>query len=218
MAQVLSDELSSTGDDTDSGCRGKKSKGKLTSGKVAKVDDLDIKVQVRYPHSKLNGEFTAIKEFDKLPLNLLAAGDIEVVLHLQNVQEKTARLRCLLVLLYYSQYLDIKDLHDQYDVLLKQVEREEAHWGEALWYKLERALDRRIRVKDQLEYKSATSNMNKVVNTAVGNTTKEKGVRTKEEFIYCAQFNRGTCVEAGTHKGRFAGREGVTLNHACVVQ
>ena len=32
MAQVLSDELSSTGDDTDSGRRGKKSKGKLTSG------------------------------------------------------------------------------------------------------------------------------------------------------------------------------------------
>ena len=56
--------------------------------------------------------------------------------------------------------------------------------------------------------------MSKVVNTA-GNVTKEKGVRAKEEFIYCAQFNRGTCVEAGTHKGRFAGREGVTLNHAC---
>ena len=32
MAQVLSDELSSTGDDTDSGHHGKKSKGKLTSG------------------------------------------------------------------------------------------------------------------------------------------------------------------------------------------
>ena len=56
-------------------------------------------------------------------------GEIEVVLRLQNVQEKTARLRCLLVLLYYSQYLDIKDLRDQYDVLLKQVEREEAHGG-----------------------------------------------------------------------------------------
>ena len=62
-------------------------------------------------------------EFDKLPLHLFAAGEIELVLREGNVLEARMRLQILLVILYFSQYMDMKDLRDQYDILMKKVER-----------------------------------------------------------------------------------------------
>ena len=188
--------------------RGTSRKGKLISGKLAKIDDLDIKLQVKYPHSKLNGEFTTVREFDKLTLNLFAAGEIELILRTGNEQEKQSRLKILLTVLYYSQFLDIKELRDQYDVLMKQIERAELCWSNPLSDRMEQALDRRMWLRDQAEKKSgATGHGDK--------KSKDKSGKLKEEFVWCHAFNRGTCPESGTHKGKFAGREGVTLNHAC---
>lgn len=95
----------------------------MTSGKLVKIDDIDIKMQVRYPHTRLNGEFMMVKEFDQLPLNLFAAGEIELVLRSLNETDGKSRLQVLLVILYYSQFLEISELRDQYDVLMKQLER-----------------------------------------------------------------------------------------------
>ena len=81
-------ENSSTSeDDTVSPRETRGKNGKLISGKLVKVDDLDIKVQVHYPHAKLNGEFMAVKDFDKLPLNLFAAGEIELILRTKYERE-----------------------------------------------------------------------------------------------------------------------------------
>ena len=203
------DPLSSD-DDTDASNKSIKRTGKLISGKLVKVDDLDIKVQVRYPHTRLNGEFTMIKEFDKLPLNLFTAGELETIQRMYGSREGLSRIQVLLVILYYSQFLDIKELRDQYDGLMKQIERNELKWSDSLADRMDRALDRRIRLRDQCDCRVSTS-----VNDRKSREKERSSGRSKEEFVYCMAFNKGNCAECGTHKGRFAGREGVTLNHAC---
>ena len=91
---------------------------------------------------------------------------------------------------------------------MKQVEREEVTWEDDLSDKLERALDRRIRHKEQLDRK-----LN--IQTGERKGKDKQNLRNREEFIYCAAFNKGNCTEPGSHKGKFGGREGVILNHAC---
>ena len=118
-------------------------KGKLKSGKCAKIDSIDIKKQVSYPHSKLNREFVRYTNFDDLPLNIFAAGEIELILRTRVESERLARLNILLMCLYHSQFLDINEIRDQYDVLMKSVERGEYHWVDNLGDKIDRALDRR---------------------------------------------------------------------------
>ena len=143
------DVVTTTSDeDTDGSARSRRKTGKLTSGKLVKVNDLYIKVQVRYPHSRLNGEFTTVWEFDRLPLNLLAAGEIELILRSDTVEGRD-RLQVLLVMLYYSKFLEVGELQYQYDVLMKQLERCELNWGDPLADKMEQALDCRLQLRDQ---------------------------------------------------------------------
>ena len=184
----------------------KKSKGKLISGKLTRSDEVGIKVQVRYAHSKLNREFTPAVAFDKLPLHLLAAGELELIQETTCEIERSDRTRILTLLMYYVPLLDIADLRDQYDIIMKKVERKELRWGDNLPDRIDRALDRRLRLKDWQDKRKHT------VDSSQQQTEK---VQHKEEFIYCNAFNRGTCTEEATHRGRFGGREGVLLNHAC---
>ena len=133
----------------DSSPKKKHKKGKMCSGKVAKVDSIDIMRQVTYPHSKLNREFTQVKTFDELTLNLFVAGELETIVRCRHKDEKDARIKILLTNMYYSQFMDIDDIKDQYDVVMKQIERDKVEWNSELSDRLERALDRRLRLNDQ---------------------------------------------------------------------
>ena len=146
-------------------------------------------------------------EFDKLLLHLFVAGEIELVLREGNVLEVRMPLQILLVILYFSQYMDMKDLRDQYDILMKKVERQELSWSNDLADRLERALERKLHLTEQYMCRNVLSGQSK---NAVSRSDKPK-----EEFVYCMPFNKGVCTERNTHRGRFAGREGVVLNHTC---
>ena len=196
----------SSSDEEDTSPEKRKMKGKLCSGKVAQVDAVDIRRQVKYPHSRLNGAFTRVKSFGGLDLNLFVAGELETILRVESKVEERARLKILLVNMYHAVFLDIEEIKDQYDVCMKMIERDELQWGDDLAGKVDRALDRRSRLN----------------RLRVGNVKTEKPkqklqnvVVKKEEFIYCNLFNKGTCSETNTHKGKFGSRDNVTLNHAC---
>ena len=193
-------------------------KGKLKSGKCAKVDNTDIKKVVSYPHSKLNREFVRYTSFDDLPLNIFAAGELELILRAKSDAERLARTNILLMCMYHSQYLDISEIRDQYDVLLKSIERGEYHWVDNLGDRIDRALDRRARVverenvRTKIRNSSSTNNKSNPKKAEVGNN---KNRRSEAEFIYCLDFNKGVCNEVTSHLGRFAGRDNVMKHHIC---
>ena len=65
----------------------------------------------------------SVREFDQLPLNLFAAGEVELILRTNSEGERTARLKILLMCLYHSQFLEIREIREQYDVIMKGIER-----------------------------------------------------------------------------------------------
>ena len=101
------------------------------------MDSTDIKKVVTYPHSKLNREFVQAYSFDELPLNIFAAGKIETILHTKSDSERIARLRILQMCMYHSQFVDMCEIRDQYDVIMKGMERGELFWVDALWDRLD---------------------------------------------------------------------------------
>ena len=194
----------------------KKQRGKvLQSGRTAKVDCMDIKKVVKYPHSKLNREFVQQMAFDDLPLNIFAAGEIELILSTRSEAEKLARLKVLLICLYHSQFLEMEEIREQYDVIMKRVERGELHWTDNLPDKIDRAMDRRARLTEKsnlVMVKQSTSKSKKI------KKNKEERPIVKvnsEEFIYCMKYNKGDCLEGNTHTGKFMGRENVLKHHVC---
>ena len=176
------------------------------------MDHTDIKVVVRYPHTKLNPEFVKAREFDSLSLLLLAAGEIELILRTKTEEEKEARLRMLLIMLYHSQYIDIAEIRDQYDAILKELERKELHWSDKLHDKLDRALDRRARAVER-ERVCMERDRNYKSKEVKKQETKQK--IKDEELVYCIGYNRGTCPEPASHKGRFVGKDNVLKHHCC---
>ena len=157
-------------------------------------------------------------EFDHLPLNIFAAGKIELILRTSSESEKEARLRILLMCVYHSQSLDINEITEQYDAIMKGIERGELFWADNLTDRLDRALDHRARVIDKQNMKTV-----KVLEKTTGLKLKSKKVDDKikqkgdEETIYCIDFNRGKCTEMQSHLGRFGGHEGVLKQHICRV-
>ena len=194
-------------------------KSNLKSGKCAKVDNTDIKKVVRYPHSKLNREFVSVVEFDQLPLNLFAAGETELILCTKGEAKRDARLRILLMCLYHSQFLDVKEIREQYDVIMKGIERGEWFWVDNLTDKLDRALDRRARVLDRQVARSRSVEVRQIPRGGVSKKNDKVKPEAKEGFreevIYCMDFNKGRCPESGSHVGRFAGRDNVFKLHIC---
>ena len=77
--------------DTDSTERRHPRKGKkLKSGGMAKKDELDIKRVVKFLHTKLNREFTDVKDFEALTPTLFVEGELEIIGRCKSDLEKQA--------------------------------------------------------------------------------------------------------------------------------
>lgn len=103
--------------------KNRKKKGKkIVSGRLEKVDEMDIVRPVKYPHAKLNSDFVRNKKFDTLPFHHLVAGELEIISSSRCTEmEKEARIGILKYLAYHFAYLDTADLREQYDAIMKQV-------------------------------------------------------------------------------------------------
>lgn len=196
----------------------KNKKGKkVISGKLEVVDEMDIIRPVKYAHSKLNSDFVRVKKFDALPFHHLVAGELEIIQSKKcSSQEKEARIGVLKYLAYHFAYLDTTELKEQYDALLKQVERGELEWGQNLPKRIHRSL----------KFRRETLNAERKVNdrdTRAGETSKDKITKkenkkekkdTSDEVIYCADFNRKKCSFETSHLGKWAGKDVMKL-HIC---
>ena len=106
-----------------------KKKKKLISGKCANPDESDIQLAVKYPHERLDERHVMERVFDKLPFNLLVAGELENIVRLEEGAEKGARLQIIKTICYHKNYLTDQDLRQGYDDTLKKVERGQEKWS-----------------------------------------------------------------------------------------
>ena len=63
-------------------------KGKLTNGKCTKPDKSDIKRVVKFAHEKLDSRHIKERSFDRLPFNLLVAGEVELIMQPDITEEE----------------------------------------------------------------------------------------------------------------------------------
>ena len=106
---------------------------KLTSGKITKPDESDIKQQVKYAHEKLNAKHVKERVFDKLEFAMLIAGELELISRPEiSENERSARTEIAKILCYHKLYLNDDDLRNGYDAILKTVEQGTAQWGPEL--------------------------------------------------------------------------------------
>ena len=104
---------------------------KLKSGKTTKPDESGIKRVVQYGHEKLNSVHMRSRIFSDLTFHFLVAGEIELILQeTMGPQEKLARLHLLHMLCYHREYVDVEDLKDQYNVVMKCIETGQFSWAD----------------------------------------------------------------------------------------
>ena len=112
-------------------------KQKLKSGKCALPDEVNIKRVVKFPHKKLDSRHVQEKVFDKLPFNLLIAGELETIsLEKLDDEERRARVQLSKTMCYHKNYLNDDELCNGYDNVIKQVEQGTEDWTDALANKL----------------------------------------------------------------------------------
>ena len=205
--QESTETESDSADEHDKASRRKKGK-KLQNGKTAKFDDTDIRRVVRYPHSKLNLEFTDHKKFEELELNLFVAGELEIISRSKG-HEHDSRIKLLTIIMYHSQCCRWPVLRQQYDMLMKRIEREEIEWDHDLSQAFDKAIERRLRMGNAGEREQKIKNV-KAPKAGNQNSKSTKG----DETFYCLDYNKGKCDEPAAHMGRLGNRE-VLKQHIC---
>ena len=122
-------------------------------------------------------------------------------------QEKEARLHILKQLSYHRQYLEINDLHDCYDSVMKEVELGKSDWDTSLAAK----------VHQFCEFRSNLITRETIAKQAAGKqgASQQRKKESEERVFYCNEFNRqGGCNFPEHHEGRFNNRT-VQKWHIC---
>lgn len=197
----------------------KKKKGKhkkIVSGRLQEVDKADIVKSVKYPHVKLDSDFVKSRTFDSLSFHHLVAGELEIISRLPcDSEERSARVGILKYLAYHFAYLDTQEIREQYDAIMKKVERGELTWNSKLAKKVNKSLtfrrDARLAERKSLEEHSKRSEA-KDKKPKTEKVLEKKG--KEEEVIYCADYNRNKCEFSTSHLGKWAGKEVMKL-HIC---
>ena len=101
-------------------------KKKLISGKCTKPDEADIKRVVKFPHERLDARHKTNtgRNFDKLPFNLLVAGELEIAGSVESSNdERIARINIAKTICYHKVYLKDEDLRNGCDQLIKTIKQ-----------------------------------------------------------------------------------------------
>ena len=173
---------------------------KLTSGRLTKPDESEIKMVVKFPHERLNPRHIKNREFDGLPFNLLIAGELELITSDIDQEECDARLAVAKTLCYHKNYLKDEDLRDGYNQKMKRVERRQQGWNEVLGEHLHEILDYRanLLVREKLNEAAESSNNSPFIK--VDNrkgSEKRRETEAPGQVIYCQDFNSNRCYWQG---------------------
>ena len=190
-------------------------KKELTSGKIAKPDNTDIKKPVKYAHERLDPRHVTDRTFEKLSFMQLIAGELELIVSSDlPLEERTTRAKLLKTLCYHQPYLDDKELKDAYDVSLKNIEKGNNKWGEDnLDRDLHQLLEFRANVKYREKLNSSENKTAKSSHTSTEATQKDEKT-PRDKPVFCMEYNRGTCKLSDHHEGKFAGKS-VFKMHIC---
>ena len=192
---------------------------KLVSRRCAKPDECDIKMQVKYPHEKLDPRHVieTNRNFDQLPLYLLIVGELELVEQEDiSKEERNVRIAIAKTLCYHKMYLEDEDLRNGYDQIVKKVERGMQGWDRVFGEHLHEYLNYRVNVnlREQIQ-EGNTAPFTKVDRKKNRQDENNKmSLENKERVIYCQDYNNQRCRFKDHHKGKFAGKT-VTKFHIC---
>ena len=190
-------------------------KKKLSSGKYTKPEEAGIQKVARFPHEQLDPRHTQEKDFEKLPFNLLLAGELELISDKTTPEvERAARIELAKTLCYHKLYLPDVELRDGYDQILKKVERGQQQWDPALGEHLHEFLNYRanLRLREKVAQTTPENGFTKVEHKKNQDRRNDKNDSTR--IIYCQDFNNKRCNQQDHHEGRFAGGK-VIRWHIC---
>ena len=146
---------------------------------------------------------------------MLVAGELELIARDDvDEQEKKARFSIVKTICYHKLYLNDEELREGYDQIMKRIERGTHDWDEALGEHLHELLNYRANVI--LREKVNEGNHNQFTKVEGKKAAKERkaGESGKERFVYCMDFNNGSCTQRDHHEGKFNGVK-VTKFHVC---
>ena len=205
-------ERSSGSDSSSGGERSRRSRRKgrkMKSGKFDKVSS-HVKCAERWPHAYLASSQCGSqdKTYDNLTIQEFVAG-YTTILGLRELasKEREDRTAHLSQLMYLAQIYEWEAVLAFHAAVLQQIERRALRWGDALAIsQLEgRTLAGRFLGKETGLRHSASEASVKVSSAA----TVPPGIN-----LYCAEYNHGTCKDAGDHIGMYRGRKR-NLLHVC---
>ena len=188
---------------------------KLTSGRCAKPDESDIKRVVKFAHERLDPRHTKDRNFDKLSLHMLIAGELELAG--QNgisPEERNARINIAKTLCYHKNYLSDDILRDGYDQVLKRVERRQQDWNEVLGEHLHELLTYKANIIMREKMQEKDGPFTKVEGKKFSKPVERQQDNNSEKIIFCNDYNIGKCTFQDHHEGRFAGKR-CTRFHIC---
>ena len=187
--------------------------GKLKSGKCTRPDEVDIKRVVKFPHEKLNSRHTQVKAFEKLDLNLLIAGELEIaLLDCISQKERMARLGMAKTICYHRLYLEEEDLRNGYEDIMRKVEQGKLDWGNNLAEKLHEHYVFRANVN--LRARLDNDSFTEVSRRRTDKSESKASSNDNDKIIYCQEFNKKLCIHNDHHEGRFMNKK-VTKWHLC---
>ena len=192
-------------------------KGKKKSGILAKPDETDIVLTVKYPHELLDDRHvkSSDKVFNKLSFPLLCAGELELIQRPGvGQEEREARLKILLTLCYHSCYVDITELRAQYAGTLQRIERGLVKWSPDLADRLHSDLAFRASVLAREKTSIKTDKPTPVASKTDSPKKQESKLPVEGKIHYCADYNRGSCSFQDNHDGKMNGKD-VLLWHLC---
>lgn len=194
----------------------KKGKKKLVSGRLQEIDKMDIVKVVKYPHAKLNPDFVKVRKFDSLPFHHLVAGELEIISRKTcSKEEREARQGILKYLAYHFSYLDTNELREQYDAIMKRVERGELSWSQNLPKKIHKSLAfRRHTIAADRKISDEQTRKGEISKEKKSKVDRKTQRENEEDVFYCADYNRGKCEFSTSHLGKWAGKDIMKL-HIC---
>jgi len=189
---------SSESSDTDKNadkCGSKKSrksrKNARKSGIESKISD-DVVNKQKFPQAHLRFDFASQHlSFSQLDLNLLVAGELEIISACRDKKEKNGRIDLLKSLMYLAKSHDISVIRSLYAAVLREIEIGIKNWGDDFSY-----VESAILSKQKSQGKSGAVRFGDGKYKAQpANLPEDKA----ESMWFCSKYQRNKCPHKSAH-------------------
>ena len=160
-----------------------------------------VKNKQKYPHSELRFEFVNESiEFNDLDINLLVAGELEIITGTSSKTERNGRLEFLKRLMYLASYYEFSIIRNLYAAVLREVELGHKTWNSDFQY-MENTILTRQKPKKQANASGAKNRQ--------GSTSQDS-----VQVWFCTLYNRNKCSNTSPHTVTIKGKLRL-VKHIC---